>query len=43
MLNVSATQQIKKEKDAEVKALRLKNAELEARLATLEKLISAGK
>ena len=36
MLNVSATQQLKKEKDGEVKALRAENAELKARLDTLE-------
>jgi hypothetical protein len=36
MLNVSATQQIKKEKDAEVKALQAENAELRARLTALE-------
>jgi hypothetical protein len=33
MLNVSATQQIKKEKDAEVKLLKDENAELKAKLA----------
>jgi hypothetical protein len=33
MLNVSATQQIKKEKDAEVKALKDENADLKAKLA----------
>ncbi len=36
MLNVSATQQIKHEKDAEVKALRDENATLRTRLAALE-------
>lgn len=36
MLNVSATQQIKKEKDAEVKALQEENSALRARLETLE-------
>ncbi len=36
MLNVSATQQIKKEKDAEVEALRGENAGLRARIALLE-------
>jgi hypothetical protein len=36
MLNVSATQQIKKEKDEEVKALQAENAELKARLDALE-------
>ena len=36
MLNVSATQQIKKENDAEVKALQEENASLRARLAALE-------
>ncbi len=36
MLNVSATQQIKKEKDAEVKALKDENADLKARVETLE-------
>lgn len=36
MLNVSATQQIKKEKDAEVKALKDENAELKARVEALE-------
>jgi hypothetical protein len=39
MLNVSATQQIKREKDAEVQALREENAELRARLERLENLI----
>jgi hypothetical protein len=43
MLNVSATQQIKKEKDAEVKALQAKVATLEARLSALEKRSSATK
>jgi hypothetical protein len=37
MLNVSATQQIKAEKDAEIKSLREENASLSARLASLEK------
>jgi hypothetical protein len=36
MLNVSATQQIKKEKDAEVVALREENTALRARIAALE-------
>ncbi len=36
MLNVSATQQIKKEKDAEVKALKEENTELKARVEALE-------
>lgn len=36
MLNVSATQQLKKEKDAEVKALQTENADLRARLDALE-------
>ncbi len=36
MLNISATQQIKKDTDAEVKALRDENAELKARVAALE-------
>jgi len=36
MLNVSATQQIKREKDAEVKALREENALLRTRIAALE-------
>jgi hypothetical protein len=36
MLNVSATQQIKKEKDAEVNALREENTALRARVAALE-------
>ncbi|MFN0080478.1 MAG: tail fiber domain-containing protein [Prosthecobacter sp.] len=36
MLNVSATQQLKKEKDAEVKALTSENADLRARVAALE-------
>lgn len=36
MLNVSATQQIKKEKDAEVKALREENAALKQQLAAQE-------
>ena len=36
MLNVSATQQIKKEKDAEVKALQEENTALRTRLAALE-------
>lgn len=40
MLNVSATQQIKKEKDAEVKALQTENANLRARLDAQEKRIS---
>jgi hypothetical protein len=39
MLNVSATQQIKREKDAEVKALREENAALRSRLDRLEKLV----
>lgn len=38
MLNISATQQIKKEKDAEINALREKNSQLEARLSALEKM-----
>ena len=36
MLNVSATQQIKKEKDAEVNALREENSGLRSRIAELE-------
>lgn len=39
MLNVSATQQLKKEKDAEIKALRDENAELRDRLEKLESLM----
>ena len=39
MLNVSATQQIKREKDAEVQALREENDALRARLDRLENLI----
>ena len=39
MLNVSATQEIKREKDAEVQALREENAALRARLDHLEKLM----
>jgi hypothetical protein len=39
MLNVSATQQIKREKDAEVQALRDENAALRARLDKLESLL----
>ena len=39
MLNVSATQQIKREKDAEVQALREENADLRARIERLENLI----
>lgn len=41
MLNVSATQQIKKEKDAEVKALKNENASLRAQLAAQQKLLVA--
>ena len=41
MLNVSATQQIKKEKDAEVKALQEENAALRARLDAQEKRLAA--
>jgi FKBP-type peptidyl-prolyl cis-trans isomerase 2 len=41
MLNVSATQEIKREKDAEIDALKTKNAELEARLSALEKRFAA--
>jgi len=41
MLNVSATQQIKKEKDAEVKALHDENADLKARLAAQDKRLAA--
>jgi hypothetical protein len=40
MLNVSATQQIKKEKDAEVTALRDENAALRSQLAAQEKRLS---
>jgi hypothetical protein len=36
MLNVSATQQLKKEKDAEVSALEKENVQLRARVAALE-------
>jgi len=36
MLNVSATQQIKKEKDAEINALQLENEKLRARIEALE-------
>jgi hypothetical protein len=43
MLNVSATQQIKKDSDAAILALQAKNAALEARLSALEKLLSAAK
>jgi hypothetical protein len=43
MLNVSATQQVKREKDAEIKALQSKNAGLEARLVALEKMIQPAK
>jgi hypothetical protein len=39
MLNVSATQQLKKEKDEEVKALQAENRELKARLDALEAAI----
>ena len=39
MLNVSATQQIKREKDVEVQALREENAALRSRLDRLEKLV----
>lgn len=41
MLNVSATQQIKKEKDAEVQALQAETAALRARIATQQKEIAA--
>jgi|GEM_PF-1234427 len=41
MLNVSATQQIKKELDAEVKARQAENAELKARLEALEQEVLA--
>jgi hypothetical protein len=40
MLNVSATQQIKREQDTEINALKSKNAELEARLSALEKRLA---
>jgi hypothetical protein len=39
MLNVSATQQLKKEKDEEVKSLQAENAELKARLDALEAIM----
>lgn len=41
MLNVSATQQIKKEKDAEVKALQEENAALRNKLAAQEQRLAA--
>jgi hypothetical protein len=41
MLNVSATQEIKREKDAEVKALREQNAALGAEVAALRSQVSA--
>ncbi|MFZ0751567.1 MAG: hypothetical protein WAM70_19545, partial [Pyrinomonadaceae bacterium] len=41
MLNVSATQQIKKEKDEEVKALQEENAALRSQLAEQEKRLAA--
>lgn len=41
MLNVSATQQIKKEKDEEVKALQAENAVLRSQLAQQEKRLAA--
>ena len=41
MLNVSATQQIKKEKDEEVKALQKENAALRSQLADQEKRLAA--
>jgi hypothetical protein len=41
MLNVSATQQIKKEKDEEVKALQEENAALRGQLAEQEKRLAA--
>lgn len=41
MLNVSATQQIKKEKDQEVKALQEENAALRSQLAEQEKRLAA--
>ncbi|MDB6137436.1 MAG: hypothetical protein JWO94_508 [Verrucomicrobiaceae bacterium] len=41
MLNVSATQQLKKEKDAEVKGLKVENAELRARLDAQDKRVAA--
>jgi hypothetical protein len=40
MLNVSATQQIKKEKDAEVKALQEKNAALTKQIAALDQRLA---
>ena len=43
MLNVSATQQLKKDSDAAIVALQAKNAALEARLSALEKLLPAAK
>jgi hypothetical protein len=39
MLNVSATQQLKKEKDAEVKALRDETCSLKARIGVLETIV----
>lgn len=41
MLNVSATQQLKKEKDTEVKALQEENAALRSQLAEQEKRLAA--
>ena len=41
MLNVSATQQIKKELDAEVQALRAENVALKARLDALEAKVTS--
>jgi hypothetical protein len=42
MLNVSATQQLKRDHDAAVAALRTENAELRDRLAAVEKLLRSG-
>ncbi len=41
MLNVSATQEIKREKDAEVKSLRAENAALRAQLASQDSRVAA--
>ena len=43
MLNVSATQQVKKDSDAAIAALQAKNAALEARLSALEKRLPTTK
>ena len=41
LIDFPATEEIKREKDAEINALKTKNAELEARLSALEKLSAA--